>query len=208
MKRSLYMALLLLFTSCMVKDRTKAMQEVTSNITDGAISLKDSDMLITSLETITDVPRTYKSPSTGSPLPVDIPAEVTAFRDFLPRKGIPEEVNAESLRATLGIAGAFCAGLINKDFAMPNSDKGKRRVFIEVDVTSDSTSLTNAIRRAVFSRLSRLAWYRDATEEEMDLLLKTLTEAQAGVPASVAETKQLLLLGCTAILGTPDTLRN
>jgi hypothetical protein len=203
MKRILYIALLLLFTSC-VKDRTKTLQ-TNSGITDGVISLKDSDTFISSLEAITRVPWNYTA---VAPIPVNVSAELMAFRDFLPRKGTTSEINAESLRATMGIAGAFCAGLVNKDYAIPNTLKDTRRVFIEVDIDKGSTFLTDAIRRSVFSRLSRLAWYREASDEEMELLLKTLKEAQSATDTSIAEAQQLLLLGCTAILGSSDTLRN
>lgn len=132
--------------------------------------------------------------------------------EFLARKsafpvnyGLSNFTAAMLLGAT-SLAGPVCGALIDQE------KSGSRQLFIGVDFTRGTSSLTNATYQSVVRALATQFWGRDETDDELQMFLDARSEFEAGLSAGAnatsASTRSLMVFICSAALSSLDAITN
>lgn len=141
-----------------------------------------------------------------------VPATTTVVSSYyqsaksrLPLDGNPEALSSASLLAAAALTGVYCSEFIKKE-ALVGSEH--RLVHNVVDFNRNQTALSPDSRAIVIERYAELFWRRSPTTLETEALLLAMQEAEAGRAQSATEMKNLLLVVCTAVGSSFDSIRH
>ena len=122
----------------------------------------------------------------------------------LPRYGTLVEFNAQSLIASMGLAGVFCKRVIYQDAELNVPKSGLNT---GIDFTKDSTKVTDAALATLIKNYSSAFLQRDPTATEQTMLSGIFRNLGAADPTA-AGTRAAVLSVCSGIAGSFEFLAN
>jgi hypothetical protein len=161
-------------------------------VAQGDFAIKNYRQILASLAVVTGV-------SVNDP---DIQRTYGETMTRLPKFGRIDEVNSSMLLALTSLSGMFCRKMIEADARLAD---GSRRAHNGVDFAQPPTAFLEDTRRAIIGNYAGLFWGRAVLEEEVSLVLATMTEAEPQVGTTAASTQQLLIVACTAMAASTDS---
>lgn len=120
----------------------------------------------------------------------------------LPKNGEVGEINTPAVLTLQSLASLFCKEMIAKDAGLP---AGSRQAHRQVDFSLLPHGLSLSVRESVIEEYAAMFWGRSPSSVERILLLESMDRLVEELPATIAGTQQLLLLGCTMMGSSVDS---
>ena len=140
-----------------------------------------------------------------NPATADIAQYYAQGSTRLPKEGSVEEVSAPMLLTFASLSALFCKNMIQADSLVV--DVSKRQAHSKVDFKKvPSAALTDEVRKSVIEEYAGLFWRRSPSELELASLNHAITQALMGRPDVAVENSNALLVPCTAVASSLESI--
>ncbi len=120
-------------------------------------------------------------------------------RGTISDEGLANTMTQPMAKTLVSVSSEVCEDLMDQERALA---AGERAIFIEADL--DSGGLANGDLVLASKRIARSCWGRNATEDELDIIVDSVDDAFAGEEDGQNLTRNKLIFMCTAMAASFD----
>ncbi|OQW52129.1 MAG: hypothetical protein A4S09_08955 [Proteobacteria bacterium SG_bin7] len=124
---------------------------------------------------------------------VEIQLVFNNIKDRLPKYGIPQEFNNNTVLAMIELSGYFCKKAIARE---ENQTHGERLIFSDIDFTRGPSQFSDFLISRISQRLAVMFWLRDVKQKEIEVMNSLFAKSTSAQDDSIDALKNILQIMC------------